>query len=133
MTNSRERQRRWDRQLKLWRAVIEAELEQERAAQGLQPDDRIPDQIIVNEVLEMADPERYPPMDAVIPAPRRDLARAWIKGRLEGRLDTEAQRQEFARTLAPIPDGKGPPLRLPVSLDSSGESVRKAAERRRKS
>ena len=117
--------------MKLWRSVIDAELKAEREAQGLRPNERIPDGIIIGEIQELADPNRHPPADAAIPAPRRDLVRTWIKQRLEGRLDTEEERHRLALELAPTDDA-APPLQIPVGLDSSGESVRKGVERQRR-
>jgi hypothetical protein len=123
------RRRSWERQVKLWESTVQGLLDAEREIQGLEPDERIPDAILVGEVMEMARPmDAYPPMDAVIPAPRSDLAQTWIRERLAGRLDSEDKRRKFARKIAPIPgDGHGP-LRLPVGLDDG--AVLKGVEQR---
>jgi hypothetical protein len=127
---SHKRRRGWERQVRLWESAVQKQLDAEREAQGLQPDEGIPDAVLVGEVTEMASSTRYLPMDAVIPAPRVDLARTWIKRRLAGELDSQAERQQFARELAPAPGGGHGPLRYPIGLDSSGESVRKGVEHR---
>ena len=101
---SKRRRKARERTVELWRRELLRALAEARAEIGLAADDRMPDALLVDEVLELADPYTYDGLDAVVPAPRLDLAAIWFRARLNGEANTAEERRDLARQIAPAPD-----------------------------
>lgn len=119
MRQSKKRRKQRERLLEAWRAELWTVLGDVRSQLQLMPDEVVPDQVLVAEVLELAHPETMPGVDAVVPAPRVDIAAEWFRARLERRADTAAERQDLARALAPAPDA-GFRGRRPIGFSRDG-------------
>jgi hypothetical protein len=76
---------------------VRRQLEQE-------PDAVIPDDLLVNEVLWLGNPEAVAGRDAVIPGGNVGLAKTWLRARLAGEANTEDDRRELALRMAALPD-----------------------------
>ncbi len=59
---------------------------------------------LISEMVWLANPYAFSGIDAVIPARRTDLMRAWFFHRLTGVVETPAEVQRMARAFAPVPD-----------------------------
>jgi hypothetical protein len=101
---SKRRRMQRERELALWERELRRVLSEVRASLSCAANDVLADDILVGEVLRLADPYAYAGLDAVIPAPRVDLVRVWFRARLTGAADTDAQRAALARRIAPAPD-----------------------------
>lgn len=104
MERSKRRRKERERTVELWRSELARVLANTRAEIGLADDDRIPDVLLVDEVVGLADPYTYDGVDAVVPAPRLDLAATWFRARLTGEANTAEERRALARQIAPAPD-----------------------------
>jgi len=96
------RRHRLHKPLKVLRAVASRELENVCEASGHTPDDHEHD-LLVAEAVSLADPWAIAGVDAVLPADRLDLMRAWYVLRLSGVVVTEEEKLRAARSLAPCP------------------------------
>ena len=76
---SRARQKGWKRALRGWESVLRGELADPRRELELAPEEVLPDDLPINEVVELADPDTVRGLDAVIPAPDVDLAREYFQ------------------------------------------------------
>lgn len=59
---------------------------------------------LVDEVVRFASPWAFQGIDAVLPAERKDLIRAWLFYRLVGTVETPSDIRRMARSFAPAPD-----------------------------
>jgi hypothetical protein len=106
---SKRRHKARARTLALWERELERALIVVRQELGLARDEVVADEILIGEVLALADPWAIKGRDAAIPAPRVDLASRWFTTRLRGGADSEAERTALARRLAPSPDPSDEP------------------------
>ena len=104
MQQSKRRRKQRALQLALWEAELRRTLDATRVQLRTANHEEIPDDILVAEALQLADPLTYAGMDAVIPAPRTDLAASWFRARLLREADSDADRRALARRIAPAPD-----------------------------
>lgn len=106
MERSKRRRKQRARELAHWEAALRGALSETRFEKGMADDQEIEDDLLIAEVLRLAHPDAVPGRDAVIPAPRLDLACLWYRARLERQADTEAERVALARRIAPPPDAQ---------------------------
>src|SRR4051812_48151249 len=105
MTGQSKRRRRQRRiELELWEAELRRVLGEVRADLEMVEDDRVPDSVLVAEVVLLAHPETCSGHEPAVPAPRSDLAAVWFRTRLLGGANTEEERTALARRIAPLPD-----------------------------
>jgi hypothetical protein len=100
---SHAKRRRRERPIKLHRRRAARELQAVCDALGECPSGERRE-AFVDEVVWLANPWAFSGIDAVIPAERSDLMRAWFSLRLVGVIDTPADVQRMARSFAPAPD-----------------------------
>lgn len=103
MGQSHVKRRRRERPLRRHRRVVARELQCACDELGVDPS---PQQRrdLVEEVVWLASPWAFRGIDAVLPADRRDLIRAWLALRLVGEVETTSEIERMARSLAPVPD-----------------------------
>jgi len=123
--NSKRRNKERTRELALWESELRSTLERSRQQLGLARDTVIHDDVLVAEVIALAHPDAVQDRDAVIPAPRVDLAAHWFEARLLRRADTAAERLALAQEIAPLPDAE-PAVRRRIGL--TRKSVERAVE-----
>ncbi len=104
MEESKKRRKQRKAELTFWANAVERSIKEVRQEIGLRADSRIPDAVLVEEVLGLGDPDAVPGVDAVVPGGDVVAAKSWIRARLCGLADTDTARLELARKIAPLPD-----------------------------
>jgi hypothetical protein len=87
---------------------------------------------LVEEAVWLASPWGFRGIDAVLPAERTDLIRAWMFHRLSRVVETPFEIQRMARSLAPAPDDDFCPGPLRIGDPTSAEVAAAHASRRRR-
>jgi hypothetical protein len=103
MGQSHVKRRRRERPLRRHRRAVARELQCECDQLGLDPSPQQRREL-VEEVVWLASPWAFRGIDAVLPADRGDLIRAWLALRLVGAVETRTEIERMARGLAPAPD-----------------------------
>lgn len=97
------KRRQRQRPLRAYESVVSRELDRVSRDLGFAPP--APRRhALIEEAVGLASPYRFPGIDAVIPAERPDLLRAWLLLRITGLVESPQDIERAARQFAPAPD-----------------------------
>jgi len=104
MKKAKQRSKQRAAALAFWERTVQQSVSEVREDLHLAADGRIPDAVLVREIIALGDPYATPSRDAAVPGGDIETAKKWIRARLRGEADTEAGRTQLAQAIAPLPD-----------------------------